>query len=63
MVPIFVDENGKLHYNESTAYTTSARDKSNILIATKNPEAIKSAEGSLGKEPKPKAHGSHLIKH
>jgi hypothetical protein len=29
MVPIFIDENDKVHY-ESTAYTTSTRDKSNI---------------------------------
>jgi hypothetical protein len=63
LIPIFVDENGKLHYNESTAYTTSARDKSNILIATKDPEATRSAEGSLGEAPKSKALGSHLVKH
>ncbi len=62
-IPIYIDENGKLHYNESTAYTTSVRDKSNILIATKDPEAIRSAEGSFGEAPKPKALGSHLIKH
>jgi hypothetical protein len=42
MVPIFIDDNDKVHY-ESTAYTTSTRDKSNILIAKKDPESIRSA--------------------
>ncbi len=63
LIPIYIDDNGKVHYNQSTAYTTSARDKSNILIATKNPEAIRSGANSLRTEPKPKALGSHLIKH
>ncbi len=27
LVPIYIDENNKAHYNQSTAYTTSARDK------------------------------------
>ncbi len=63
MVPMFVDEKGKLHYSESTAYTTSARDNSNILIATRDPEVIRYAADSLSEEPKPKALGSHLIKH
>jgi hypothetical protein len=34
IVPIFIDENDKVHY-ESTTYTTSTRDKSNISIAKK----------------------------
>jgi hypothetical protein len=63
LIPIFIDDNGKVHYNQSTAYTTSARDKSNILIATKDPEAIRLGSNSLSEEPKPKALGSHLIKH
>ncbi len=63
MIPIFRDANGKLHYDESTAYTTSARDKSNILIAKKDPESMRSAEDSISETSRPKALGSHLIKH
>jgi hypothetical protein len=62
MVPIFIDENDKVHY-ESTAYTTSTRDKSNILIAKKDPESIRSAADSISETSKLKALGSHLIKH
>jgi hypothetical protein len=63
LVPMYIDDNGKFHYNQSTAYTTSARDKSNILIATKDPEAIRSGVNAISTEPKPKALDSHLIKH
>jgi hypothetical protein len=62
MVPIFIDENDNVHY-ESTAYTTNTRDKSNILIAKKNPESIRSAADSIIETARPKALGSHLIKH
>jgi hypothetical protein len=60
MVPIFIDENDEVHY-ESTSYTTSTRDKSNILIAKKDPESIRSAEDSISETSRPKALGSHLI--
>jgi hypothetical protein len=63
LIPIFIDEYNKVHCNQSTAYTTSARDKSNILIVTKDSEAIKSATESSSEEPKSKALGSHLTKH
>ncbi len=62
MVPIYIDENDKVHY-ESMAYTTSTRDKSNILIAKKDPESIRSAADSINETARPKALGSHLIKH
>ncbi len=62
IVPIFINENDKVHY-ESTAYTTSTRDKSNILIAKKDPESIRSDSGTISEEAKPKALGAHLIKH
>ncbi len=62
IVPIFIDENDKVPY-ESTAYTTSTRDKSNILIAKKDPESIRSAADPLSETARPKALGSHLIKH
>ncbi len=62
MAPIFIDENDKVHY-ESTAYTTSTRDKSNILIAKKDSESIRSPADSISETSRPKALGSHLIKH
>jgi hypothetical protein len=55
--PKYVDDNGKFLYNQSNAYTTSARDKSNILIATKDPESIRSGMKEINTEPK--AHDKH----
>jgi hypothetical protein len=62
IVPIFIDENDKMHY-ESTAYTTSIHDKSNILIAKKDPQSLRSAADTLSETARPKALGAHLIKH
>ena len=59
IVPIFIDENDKVHY-ETTAYTTSTRDKSNILIAKKDQKAIRSESSG---EAKTKELCAHLIKH
>ncbi len=62
IVLIFIDENDKVHY-ESTAFTTSTRDKSNILIAKKDPQSIRSAADALSETARPKVLGAHLIKH
>ncbi len=48
---------------ESTAFTTSTRDKSNILIVKKDPKAIRSAADKISEATKPKVLGAHLIKH
>ena len=63
LLPIYFDENDKMHYEETTAYTTSTRDKSNILIVKKDPKAIRSAADTIREETKPKILGAHLIKH
>ncbi len=63
IAPIYFDENDKVHYDESTAYTTSTRDKSNILIVRKDPKSIRSAADTSREASKPKALGAHLIKH
>ncbi len=62
MVPIYIDENDKVHY-ESTAYTTNTRDKSNILIARKDPKSLRSAAEVLSGTTPQKSLCSHLIKH
>ncbi len=63
MVPIYIDENDKMHYEGSTAYTTSTRDKSNILIVRKDPKSIRSAADTNRGAKKPRVLGAHLIKH
>jgi hypothetical protein len=64
LVPIYFDENYKVRYcDESTAYTTSNRDKSNILIVRKDPKSIRLAADTSKETPKPKALGAHLTKH
>jgi hypothetical protein len=65
MVPIFFDENNKVHYEESmsTAYTISERDKSNILIVKKDPKAISSEADAIRLASKPKVLGAHLIRY
>ncbi len=63
LVPIYFDANDKVHYDESTAYTTSTRDKSNISIVKKDPKAIRSAADTIREATKPKVLGAHLIKH
>ena len=35
IVPVYVDENNKVHQQGTTAYTTNTRDNMNLLIATK----------------------------
>ncbi len=63
IVPVYVDENNKVHQQGTTAYTTNTRDNMNLLIATKDPKAIRSVlEASSGTATQ-KALGSHLIKH
>ncbi len=62
MVPIYFDENDKVHY-ESTVYTTSTRDKSNILIVKKDSKSLRSAADTSRETAKPKVLGAHLIKH
>ncbi len=52
-----------MHYEESTAYTTSTRDKSNILIVRKDPKSIRPAIDTSKETSKPKVLGAHLIKH
>ena len=64
LVPIYFDENDKARYcDESTAYTTSTRDKSNILIEKKDPKSIRPAADTNKEAPKQKALGAHLIKY
>jgi hypothetical protein len=63
LLPIYFDENDKMHYEETTAYTTSTRDKSNILIVKKDPKAIRSAADTIREATKPKVLCAHLIKH
>ena len=60
LLPIYFDENDKMHYEETTAYTTSTRDKSNILIVTKDSKAIRSAADTVREVTKPKVLGAHL---
>jgi hypothetical protein len=62
-VPIYIDENGKGHYEGTTAYTTNTRDKANLMIATKNPKSIRPEASSPNERDKPKVLGAHLIKH
>jgi hypothetical protein len=63
IVPIYIDENDKVHYDKSTAFTTSPRDKSNILIVKKDPKSIRSAADTNKEATKPKVLGAHLVKH
>ncbi len=51
-----------MHY-ESTAYTTSTRDKSNILIVKKDPKSLRSAADTISEATRPKVLGAHLIKY
>ena len=62
-VPVYVDEKGKVHQQGSSAYTTNTRDNTNLLIATKDPKAIRSAPETSSKTAPQKALGSHLVIH
>jgi hypothetical protein len=59
LVPIYFDENDRVHYEETTAYTASTRDKSNILIVKKDPKAIRSAADTIREATKPKTLCAH----
>ena len=63
LLPIYFDENDKMHYEETTAYTTSTRDKSNILIVKKDAKATRSADDTIRGATEPKVLGAHLITH
>jgi hypothetical protein len=52
-----------MYYEDTTAYTTSARDKSNILIVKKDPKAIRSEVDTITVATEAKVPCAHLIRH